>query len=111
MGQAYSAPLVRLIPSTLRQLIMYMQNARSAGIDECIVRLEKKGIVVPEPVKKNLTALAEVKDNAVHSISVSPRLSKCLRLERHVSATSSKSESTSGLGTPIGMRASHKIPS
>src|SRR5262249_34959069 len=51
-------------------------NKMTAGIDECIVRLEKKGVPVPEPVKKNLAALAEVRDNAVHFINASPQLSK-----------------------------------
>lgn len=51
-------------------------NKMTAGIDECIVRLEKKGVAVPELIKKNLAALAEVRDNAVHFINASPQLSK-----------------------------------
>jgi Protein of unknown function (DUF3644) len=51
-------------------------NKMTVGIDECIVRLEKKGVAVPDPVKKNLAALAEVRDNAVHFINASPQLSK-----------------------------------
>jgi hypothetical protein len=46
------------------------------GIDACFVLLEGEKIVVPEPVKKNLAALAEVRDNAVHFINASPQLSK-----------------------------------
>ena len=48
----------------------------TVGIDACIARLETEKIVVPEPVKKNLAALAEVRDNAIHFINASPRLSK-----------------------------------
>jgi hypothetical protein len=51
-------------------------NTMTVGIDACVVRLEKEGIPVPEPVKKNLEALAEVRDNAVHYINASPQLSK-----------------------------------
>jgi hypothetical protein len=51
-------------------------NRMTVGIDGCIVRLEKEGIAVPEPVKKNLEALAEIRDNAVHYINASPQLSK-----------------------------------
>lgn len=51
-------------------------NSMTPGIDECISRLEKKGITVPEPIKKNLAALAEIRDNAIHFINASSRLSK-----------------------------------
>jgi hypothetical protein len=51
-------------------------NMMTVGIDGCIVLLEKQGIAVPEPIKKNLAALAEVRDNAVHYINASPQLSK-----------------------------------
>jgi hypothetical protein len=51
-------------------------NMMTVGIDECIVLLEKKGIAVPEPVKKNLVALTEVRDNAIHYLNASPQLSK-----------------------------------
>jgi hypothetical protein len=51
-------------------------NKMTIGIDGCIAQLEKEGTVVPEPVKKNLAALAEVRDNAVHFINASPQLSK-----------------------------------
>jgi hypothetical protein len=51
-------------------------NKMTVGIDACIVRLEKKAIAVPEPVKNNLAALVEVRDNAVHYINASPQLSK-----------------------------------
>ena len=51
-------------------------NRMTVGIDGCIIRLEKEGIAVPEPVKKNLEALAEIRDNAVHYINASPQLSK-----------------------------------
>jgi hypothetical protein len=51
-------------------------NKMTIGISECIVRLEAEKIQVPEPIKTNLTALAEVRDNAIHFINASPRLSK-----------------------------------
>lgn len=51
-------------------------NKMTVGIDGCIVRLEKEGIAVPEPIKRNLEALAEIRDNAVHYINASPQLSK-----------------------------------
>jgi|SRR5579864_6545671 len=46
------------------------------GVSDCIVRLVAEKITVPEPVKANLMALAEVRDNAIHFINASPRLSK-----------------------------------
>lgn len=48
----------------------------TVGIDGCITRLESEKVVVPEAVKKNLTALAEIRDNAVHYINASAQLSK-----------------------------------
>jgi len=51
-------------------------NKMTLGIDACIGKLENEKVVVPEPVKKNLAALAEVRDNAIHFINASPRLSK-----------------------------------
>ena len=51
-------------------------NKMTIGIDACIVLLEAERIAVPEPVKKNLAALAEVRDNAIHFINASPQLSK-----------------------------------
>jgi uncharacterized protein DUF3644 len=51
-------------------------NKMTLGVEGCIVQLEKEGIAVPEPVKKNLAALGEVRDNAVHFINASPQLAK-----------------------------------
>jgi hypothetical protein len=51
-------------------------NKMTASLGECIARLENEEIVVPEGVKKNLAALVEVRDNAVHFINASPRLAK-----------------------------------
>ena len=51
-------------------------NKMTVGIEECIVRLEKQKVVTPEAVRRNLQALSEVRDNAVHFINASPRLSK-----------------------------------
>ena len=40
-------------------------NKMTIGIDGCFARLEAERVVVPEAVKKNLAALAEVRDNAI----------------------------------------------
>ena len=42
------------------------QNIMTIGVENCIVELEKKGTSVPGPVRKNLEALTEIRDNAVH---------------------------------------------
>lgn len=52
------------------------QNIMTIGIDSCIVELEKKGTSVPAPVRKNLEALTEIRDNAVHYLNASPLLAK-----------------------------------
>jgi Protein of unknown function (DUF3644) len=49
-------------------------NKMTIGIDGCISRLEKEGISVAEPIKKNLEALSEIRDNAMHYINASPQL-------------------------------------
>jgi len=73
-------------------------NKMTIEIDGCIAQLEREGIVVPEPVKKNLTALAEVRDNAVHFTNASPQLPKqCWRSERRVFAISLNSEGSGSL--------------
>jgi hypothetical protein len=51
-------------------------NKMTIGIDACIDLLTKKGVAVPEPVRKNLEALTEIRDNAVHYINASPALAK-----------------------------------
>lgn len=51
-------------------------NLMTMGIDGCIVALEKQGLTVPAPVKKNLEALTEIRDNAVHYLNASPILAK-----------------------------------
>jgi hypothetical protein len=51
-------------------------NTMTVGIDECIKRLEKENVPVADPVKKNLEALTEIRDNAVHYMNASPQLSK-----------------------------------
>ena len=51
-------------------------NLMTMGIDGCIVALEKKGVIVPAPIKKNLEALTEIRDNAVHCLNASPVLAK-----------------------------------
>lgn len=52
------------------------QNILTIGIDSCVLELEKKGIGVPVPVRKNLEALTEIRDNAVHYLNASPILAK-----------------------------------
>jgi hypothetical protein len=51
-------------------------NKMTIGIDGCIDLLVKKGVAVPDPVRKNLEALTEIRDNAVHYINASPQLAK-----------------------------------
>src|SRR5579862_4672288 len=51
-------------------------NPMSAGIEACILRLGKEGIAVANPIRRNLEALAEIRDNAIHYINASPQLSK-----------------------------------
>lgn len=51
-------------------------NKMTIGIDSCIDVLTKNGIAIPDPVRKNLEALTEIRDNAVHYINASPQLSK-----------------------------------
>jgi hypothetical protein len=51
-------------------------NVMTMGLDACVVALEKKGTTVPPAVKKNLEALTEIRDNAVHYLNASPLLAK-----------------------------------
>jgi hypothetical protein len=51
-------------------------NKTTIGLDACVAQLERERIPVPEPVKKNLVALTEIRDNAIHFINASPQLSK-----------------------------------
>lgn len=51
-------------------------NKMTIGLDACITQLEKEKIIVPEPVKKNLIGLTEIRDNAIHFINASRQLSK-----------------------------------
>ncbi|MBI5115312.1 DUF3644 domain-containing protein [Candidatus Poribacteria bacterium] len=43
---------------------------------QSIVALEKKGITIPIGIKRNLDALVEIRDNAVHYLNAGPLLSK-----------------------------------
>jgi hypothetical protein len=52
------------------------KNVMTMGLEACIVALEKKGTSVPPAVKKNLEALIEIRDNAVHYLNASPLLAK-----------------------------------
>jgi hypothetical protein len=51
-------------------------NIMTVGIEACIVALEKEGIPVPGAVQKNLEALTEIRDNAIHYVNASPLLAK-----------------------------------
>jgi hypothetical protein len=51
-------------------------NCQTLGLGPCIVALEKKGVPLPVGVRKNLDAVTEIRDNAVHFISVSSLLGK-----------------------------------
>jgi hypothetical protein len=51
-------------------------NILTIGIEHCIVELEKKGFPVPAPVQRNLEALTEIRDNAVHFVNANPQLAK-----------------------------------
>lgn len=51
-------------------------NKMTIGIDACIDAITKKGTPVPEPVRRNLEALTEIRDNAVHFVNASPQLAK-----------------------------------
>lgn len=52
-------------------------NVHTIGLGQVIVDLEvKKGIRLSPSVKRNLDGLTEIRDNAVHYINASPRLSK-----------------------------------
>ena len=71
----------REIAPTVQSKKLYVKrnrtgNKMTVGIDQCFVRLEAEKVTVPEAVKKNLAALIEVRDNAIHFINAGPRLSK-----------------------------------
>lgn len=51
-------------------------NMMTISLTECITRLETEKIAVPDPVKKNLDALTEIRDNAIHYVNASTQLSK-----------------------------------
>jgi len=52
------------------------KNVMTMGLEACIVALEKLGTSVPPAVKRNLEALTEIRDNAVHYLNASPLLAK-----------------------------------
>ncbi len=52
------------------------KNVMTMGLDGCLNDLEKAGTTVPPAVKKNLVALTEIRDNAVHYMNASPLLAK-----------------------------------
>ena len=65
-------------------------NKMTIGIEASIDLLAKKGVAVPQPVRKNLEALTEIRDNAVHYINASRRSrSKSWKLARPACVTSS----------------------
>lgn len=51
-------------------------NCQTLGLGQCLVALEKRGTALAPGVKKNLDAISEVRDNAVHFIAAGPLLAK-----------------------------------
>jgi hypothetical protein len=51
-------------------------NIQTLTIGQTIVEIEKKGVIIPIGVKKNIDALVEVRDNSIHYISAGALLSK-----------------------------------
>jgi hypothetical protein len=51
-------------------------NIMTIGLDNCVVELAKKGTTLPSAVRKNLEALTEIRDNAIHYLNASPLLAK-----------------------------------
>ena len=51
-------------------------NFMTIGIEACIDSLDEKGTSVPAAVRKNLEALTEIRDNAIHYMNASPMLAK-----------------------------------
>lgn len=51
-------------------------NVQTIGLGQVILDLEAKGTKLPAAVRQNLDGLTEIRDNAIHFINVSPRLSK-----------------------------------
>ena len=51
-------------------------NAFTIGLDKAIVALDGSSSPVSEGVKKNLHALTEIRDNAVHFVNAGPKLAK-----------------------------------
>jgi hypothetical protein len=50
------------------------KNIMTIGLTEAFNRLEKQGTSIPTEVKRNIEALTEIRDNAVHYLNASPRL-------------------------------------
>jgi hypothetical protein len=55
------------------------KNVMTMGLEACIVALEKKGTSIPQAVKKNLEALTEIRDNAIHYLNALSWLSRSSR--------------------------------
>src|ERR1022692_198683 len=51
-------------------------NVMTVGVPACIVRLQEKRITVPPAIQKNLEALTEIRDNAIHYVNAGHQLSK-----------------------------------
>lgn len=74
----YYAPKTKAGPPSkkLRVKRNRAKNIMTIGLDAGLVRLEKRGITIPAEVKKNLDALTEIRDNAVHYLNASPYLAQ-----------------------------------
>lgn len=51
-------------------------NCQTLGLSQCLITLERIGVALSPAVKKNLVAIIEVRDNAVHFVSAGPLLGK-----------------------------------
>lgn len=51
-------------------------NCQTLGLGATVVALEKKGVPLAPGVRKNLDAVVEVRDNAVHYVAAGPLLTK-----------------------------------
>jgi len=64
-----------------RSIKRYVKRNRSGNeltisLYECITALDGKGFKLADPIRLNLDALMEIRDNAIHYLNASPQLSK-----------------------------------
>jgi hypothetical protein len=51
-------------------------NCQTLSLGQCIVALEKRAVTLAPGIKRNLDAIIEVRDNAVHFVAAGPLLAK-----------------------------------